>query len=81
MLLFNVRHGKSRLDIVPVASLIHHEINLVLLADAFPINFSLNIYHADIYIITSRSQLIIENILHNMIFFLLTEIQNGISYS
>ena len=78
--LFLVRHGQGRLDIIPAAPLVCHKVDLQLCALAlFLLILVAVLHHAHIHIELTTQKFIIDDVFHDMIFFLLAEIQSGIS--
>ena len=78
--LFLVRHGQGRLDIIPAAPLVCHKVDLQLRTLALFLFVLVTVlHHAHIHVELTAQQLIINNVLHNVVFFLLAEIQSGIS--
>jgi len=69
-------HHERRLNIIALASLICNEINLILFAESFAILVSstmFNLSHIDLK--SSNFKLIIDNVFHYMVFFLLPEVK------
>lgn len=80
--LFRRRHFESRLDIIFMAAFVGDEVNFQLLSFCFSIRSGfLCLYDAHIYPLTSASTFCINNIFHNVIFFLLPEVQSGVAES
>lgn len=77
-----IRQCQRRLDIVSLATLIHHEVNLQLLALPFAVLIYITLlHHAHIHFATTASQLIIQDVFHNVGLLLLTQSKYGISDS
>ena len=80
MLLFFVRHLKRRLYVIALAGLIHHKVyfqmDSLLLAVWSPLTyFDL----PDVHLISPYAKLIVDNVFHNVVLFLLTEIDECIA--
>lgn len=71
-----IRNGKRRLNIIPLVPAVADEIDLQLFAHSFAAFITFGTLHnTHIYIKTSYQQLIVNDIFHNMIFFLLPGVQ------
>ena len=81
-LFFFRSHVICNLDIVSLVSLIHHKVNLQLLANTFALFILIeDIHDTHINIVATDQQLVINNVLHDMSRLLLSEIQTCISQS
>ena len=81
-LFFFRSHVICNLDIVSLVSLIHHKVNLQLLANTLALFILIkDIHDTHINIVATDQQLVINNVLHDMSRLLLSEIQTGISQS
>lgn len=73
-------HTPCRLNIITFASKIANEINLVLLSNLLAVFISNdNRHYTNIYIETTYTQFVVNDILHNMAIIGLTEIQSCIA--
>ena len=74
-----IGHGKSRLDVVAFVRQIDHEIDFELRACFFSRNNMVVLDHAHIDIESPCREFVIKDIFHDMVFFLLTEVETGIA--
>ena len=78
--LFRRAHGKGGLDIIASASGVGDEVDFQLLARHFPVRLFLpDLHHADVDGKAAIEQFVVDDVLHDVVFILLTEIQPGIA--
>ena len=81
-LLFFRNHVISNLNLIPLVALIHHKVNLQLLTNTLALFILIeDVHDTHINIVATNQKLVINNVLHDMRRFLLSEIQTGISQS
>ena len=74
-----IGHGKGRLDVVAFVCQIDHEIYFELRAYFLPCNGMVLLDYAHIDVESPCNEFVIKDIFHNMVFFLLTEVETGIA--
>ena len=78
LFLFWRRHVKSRLDIHSVWRAVHHKVYFQLLSDKLTVFVLTTKFNQSyINIISTTTKLIIDNVFHNVRFFLLSIVENG----
>ena len=71
-----VGYGERRLDVVPSASEVRHEVNLDLLVVGFRVP---QVNHADVNVVTAYPELVVDDVLHQVRLLELPEIQQRIA--
>ena len=73
---------KSRLDIHSVWRAVHHKVYLQLFSDKLTVLILATKFNQSyVHIISSTAKFIIDNVFHNVRFFLLSIVENGCTYA